>query len=315
MIVKRLSIAFASAALLCGVGVATTGAQSRGQGNQGLGGPPPVAEPPMSGIQWARGPAGPGGGGGSPLLVYHNGPIMTTGAYVEPIFWGPQWNKSSFAGDKMTGIQSFYEGMSTSSYEATNTEYTQTGGANVGTTVTLGPSHTDLSDAVKNGSRTSPILAEACSKATALTTNGYYPVYIDQPRGRAGYCAWHSAGTCPNGTTIQFAFFFNLDGDAGCDPQDTSGLHSQGLAALANVSGHELSEALTDPHLNAWYDASGAENSDKCAWAFGPLLLSFSNGSQWKIQGNWSNAAFASSNRGFENRDGQKGCLDGGFFK
>jgi hypothetical protein len=44
------------------------------------------------------------------------------------------------------------------------------------------------------------------------------------------------------------------------------------------------------------------------------LLLSFSNGSQWKIQGNWSNAAFGSSS-GFENRDGQKGCLDGGLFK
>jgi hypothetical protein len=87
------------------------------------------------------------------------------------------------------------------------------------------------------------------------------------------------------------------------------------LAALANVSGHELSEALTDPRLNAWYDASGAENSDKCAWAFGPTLLTFSNQSKWKIQGNWSNAAFNSTNRGYPNRDGQKGCLDGGSFK
>ena len=58
---------------------------------------------------------------------------------------------------------------------------------------------------------------------------------------------------------MQFAFFFDLDGDAGCDP-DTSGLHSQGLAALANVSAHELSEARTDPASpGAWYDSSGAE--------------------------------------------------------
>ena len=311
---KRLSIAVALAALVCAAGVATTEAQGQGQGNQGQGGPPPVAEPPMAGIQWARGAARPGGGGGSPLLIYNGGPIMSTGAYVEPIFWGPRWNNASFAGDKMTGLRSFYAGMSTSSYEATNTEYTQAGGAHVGTTVTLGLSHVDLSDAVKNGSRTSPILAEACSKATNLMTDGFYPVYIDQPRGHAGYCAWHSAGTCPNGTTIQFAFFFDLDGDAGCDPQDTSGSHSQGLAALANVSGHELSEALTDPHLNAWYDASGAENSDKCAWAFGTPLLTFSNGSRWKVQGNWSNAAF-NANTGYPNRDGQNGCLDGGNFK
>jgi hypothetical protein len=311
---QRLSIAFTLAILLCGAGVVTSGAQGQGQGNQGLGGPPPVAEPPMSGIQWARGEARPGGGGGSPLLVYHSGPIMSTGAYVEPIFWGTRWSAPAFAGDKVAGLQLFYNGMSGSSYEATDTEYTQTGGAHVGTTVTLGPSHVDLSAAAKNGSRTSPILAEACSKATNLMTDGYYPVYIDQPRGHAGYCAWHSSGTCPNGVTIQFGFFFNLDGDPGGDPADTSGLHSQGLAALANVSGHELSEALTDPHLNAWYDASGAENADKCAWSFGTPLLTFSNGSMWKVQGNWSNAAF-NALTGYPNSSGQKGCLDGGNFK
>jgi len=58
--------------------------------------------------------------------------------------------------------------------------------------------------------------------------NGYYAVYTDQPRGHADYCAWHSAGSC-GGKPVQFAFFWKLDGDAGCDPQDTSGLHSQGL--------------------------------------------------------------------------------------
>ena len=131
--------------------------------------------------------------------------------------------------------------------------------------------------------------------------NGYYPVYTDVKRGNAGYCAWHSAGTC-GGTAVQFAFFFNLDGDAGCDPQDTSGLHSQGLAALANVTGHELSEARTDPaNPGAWYDRSGNENGDKCAWTFGVPLVTFSDGTQWKIQGEWSNAAYTAGT-GYPNR-------------
>jgi hypothetical protein len=53
--------------------------------------------------------------------------------------------------------------------------------------------------------------------------------------------------------SVQVAFFFNLDGDAGCDPQETTGLRWQGLAALANVTGHELSEARTDPdNPGAW---------------------------------------------------------------
>ena len=132
--------------------------------------------------------------------------------------------------------------------------------------------------------------------------NAYYPVYSDQPRGSAGYCAWHSSGTI-SGIPVQFGFFFNLDGDPGCDPQAPTNLgHSQGLSALANVSGHELSEMLTDPQLDAWYDQRGDENADKCAWTFNGLV---SIGSQsWKIQGNWSNAA-ASANSGYANR----GCI------
>ena len=96
----------------------------------------------------------------------------------------------------------------------------------------------------------------------------------------------------------------------GCDPEDTSGLHSQGLAALSNVSGHELSEARTDPTGLGWFDASGEENGDKCAWTFNVPLVTFSNRSKWKIQGEWSNAAY-NAGTGYSNSSGQKGCLDG----
>jgi len=273
-----------------------------------------VKEPPMAGIHWARGHAKPHSGGGSPDLTYHGGPVLTAGAYVEPIFWGASWANSSFVADKMNGLATFYSGFGNSSYEATNTEYTDTTGAHVGTAVTLGVQHIDLSAAPRSGNRTSPILGEVCAVAANLVPDGYYPVYVDTPRGSAGFCAWHSVGTCPTGVTVQFAFFFNLDGDPGCDPQDASGLHSQGLAALANVSGHELSEALTDPHVNAWFDASGQENADKCAWAFGTPLLTFANQTQWKIQGNWSNLAF-NGGTGYSNLSGQPGCVDGGNFK
>lgn len=307
----RLPVVITMAVAICVVNVATSGPQdnsNRGQGAQ------QAPEPPMAGIHWARDHAAARPGGGSPNLLYHGGPVMTTGAYVERIYWGAKWNNSSFVGDKMSGLADFYSGMGGSAYASTNSEYTESGGGHVGTAVTLGVSHVDTSTAPRNGNKTSTILAEVCSQASSLVQDGYYPVYVDTPRGHSGYCAWHSAGTCSNGVTVQFAFFYNLDGDAGCDPEDSSGLHSQGLAALANVSGHELSEALTDPHLNAWYDSNGQENSDKCAWAFGTPLLKFSNRSQWKIQGNWSNDAFNGST-GYANRSGQLGCLDGGNFK
>ena len=47
---------------------------------------------------------------------------------------------------------------------------------------------------------------------------------------------------------------------------------------------------------------------------FGTPLLKFANRSQWKIQGNWSNAAFNAAT-GYANTSGQKGCIDGGNYK
>jgi hypothetical protein len=298
---EKTSIAFAMA-LTAGVVAAVSAAP----------GPPLGQEPPVGGIHWARGerPARPQT---SPNLLYHGGPVMH-GTFVQPILWGTQWGDPAFVADKLTGLENFYGGVGGSTYGNTNTEFTD-GSGHVSSAVTFGGILTDLSASVQSGNRTAPILAEVClAVGTNAVPNGYYPVYVDAPRGHSRFCAWHSAGTCPNGTPVQFGFFYNLDGDPGCDPQDASGIHSQGLAALANVSGHELSEMLTDPKLNAWYDGNGEENSDKCAWSFGTPLLSFRNGSQWKIQGNWSNAAF-NAGSGFANSSGQKACIDGGNFK
>jgi hypothetical protein len=301
---KWVTTSIASACALTASVIAVVGAapdQSQGQ------------EPPMAGIHWARGQKPAARPQKSPNLLYHGGPVMH-GTFVEAILWGTSWSDSAFVADKVTGLSAFYSGIGGSDYGDTNTEYSDAAGP-VSSGVTFGGIVTDLSASVSNGSRTSPILAEVCAAiGTNAVPNGFYPVYVDAPRGHSRFCAWHSAGTCPNGTTVQFAFFYNLDGDPGCDPQDASGLHSQGMAALANVSGHETSEMLTDPRLNAWYDANGQENADKCAWSFGTLLLSFSNRSAWKIQGNWSNAAF-NAGTGFANSSGQNGCIDGGNFK
>ena len=250
-----------------------------------------------------------GGGGGSPLMTNHGGKIMPT-YNATAIFWGSSWSNATAAGDKITGLDSWYTGHSNSNYAKTSDEYSGTNGQ-VGAAGSYSGHLIDTSTAAGGGS-TSAILAEVCKMITSPdpSGNGYYPVYTDVPRGGASYCAYHSAGSC-GGVPVQFAFFWHLDGDSGCDPQDTSGLHSQGLAALASVTAHELAEARTDPASpGAWYDGSGQENGDKCAWSFGAPLVTFSNGSQWKLQGEWSNAAYT-ANTGYPNRSGQNGCLSG----
>ena len=248
----------------------------------------------------------PGGGSASsPNLSWHGGTVMSSGAAVQAIFWGSSW--SSAPADKISGLDSFYAGIGGSSYLGTTREYNGGAGtANVGTSVTYAGHVTDPSAASSQPPSTGAVLAVVARNVTSPVSNGYYPVYSDQPRGTAGYCAWHSWGYI--GTTlVQFAFFFKLDGDLGCNPYSTVAGQTEGLAALANVSGHELSEALTDPHGDAWYDQQGSENADKCAWTFGHSYLTFTNGTQWRVQGNWSNTAYNSAS-GYANG----GCIDGG---
>jgi hypothetical protein len=266
---------------------------------------PPLSAGPAGGVvplREAGGAHGASGGSGRgvKLLSYHNGSVMTSGAAVKAIFWGPGW---SSPGDEISGLDGFYGGIGGSSYLHTNVEYTQAGGAATSNAVSYAGHALDGSSTPSTAPSTSAVLTVVARNITSPVANGYYPVYSDRPRGTAGYCAWHSYGTV-RGTPVQFAFFFRLDGDSGCDPQSGVLSYSQGLAAVANVSGHELSEALTDPALNAWYDQQGAENADKCAWTFGPNV--FFGGSEWRIQGNWSNAAYFA---GTSYRGSGSGCI------
>ena len=249
----------------------------------------------------------------SPLMTNHGGVIMTK-SLVKAIFWGTTWNPLS-VDDKIAGIDSFYGGFGGSNYAKTNTEYTGNNGP-VGPDSTY-QGHVVDNSAASGGGNTSAILAEVANQVKLgnivideTEGNNYVPVYTDLPRGNAGYCAWHSAGTI-NGHRVQFAFFWKLDSDPGCDPQDATTGHSKGLAALGNVSAHELSEAMTDPASpGAWYDGSGAENGDKCAWTFGAASVPFKNGTSRKVQGEWSNKAYTAGT-GYPNSSGQKGCLGG----
>jgi len=261
-------------------------------------------EPPALGLHWAKGAAHVAGAHRSSAnMTWHNGAIINSSA-VTAIYWGTSWTLSD---PKISGLDTYYLGFTNSNYAKTSDEYTGTNGK-------IGPSnsyggHVVDTTAASGGGSTSAILAEVCKVIASPASNGYYPVYTDLPRGNSNYCAYHSFGSCGS-TPVQFAFFWKLDGDPGCDPQDTQTGHPQGLAALANVSGHEFSEERTDPRNGGWYDSRGQENGDKCAWTFNVPYVTFSNGSIWKIQGEWSNAAFTAGT-GYPNSAGQRGCLDG----
>jgi hypothetical protein len=265
---------------------------------------PNKSEPPILGPHWSHDYARQHPAGGSPDMTYHGGPILPS-ATVEAIFWGSSW--LTYKGDEITGMDMWYKGVGGTSYAATVDEYTDGSGQRVSSSITYQGYLIDGSSVPRHLS-TSAVLSEVCKMVPKPVTNGYYPVYVDKARGGANYCAYHSWGSC-NGVAVEFGFFFKPDGDAGCNPNSTVAGQSEGLAADANVSGHELSETRSDPNGNAWYDSSGAENGDKCAWTFGGPYVLFGS-QEWKIQGNWSNYDY-DHNTGYANSSGQKGCADG----
>ena len=165
-------------------------------------------EAPMLGIHWARGfePFARASRRSSANMTYHGGVIMPS-TVSEAIFWGPSWSNSSFVGDKITGLDSWYTGFSNSNYAKTSDEYTGSNGQ-VGPSVTHNGHLIDLSTA-SNGGSTAAIVAEACKEISNPVSNGYYPVYVDIKRGNAGYCAYHTFGSC-HGVTVQVAFFLSL---------------------------------------------------------------------------------------------------------
>ena len=279
----------------------------------------------------------------SPLMTYHNNSVsnVMNSVITTPIFWGAKWANPSYQSDKIIGLERFYNNIGNSTYANTVSEYLVSLNTN-GATI----SKKDTSTASNN---TTNILNKVCKLVgTNVSTTGFYPVYTDIKRGNNNYCAFHSAGVCGT-TTIQFAFFFDLNDDAGCDPvssyapargslgSQNPGLagngspsyqQSQGLAALANVSAHELMETLTDPayfptqnksYWSGWYDSTGAENGDKCAWTFGPSNKGLAGtvnigGFNWKLQGEWSNLAQSNSS-GYPTTSSTygnlKGCVTG----
>ena len=297
---NKLAVLFAALPLTLGACLDTADESSVDQaatGENGLHGAPEH-------VQLQKGEARPSGGaGGSTLMTSHGGTVLTA-VKTKAIFWG-NWSNP---GDKISGLDSFFSGWGNSGMAGDSTEYSGTNGQVTATSTYLGHAF-DTSTPPRKALSTNSAVAEAC-KITGNNPDpgAVYFIYTSTGAGHVNYCAWHSWGTCSNGALVQVAYMPNIDGIAGCNPGAPASLgQSEGLSALANVTSHELSEAVTDPRGAGWFDSSGAENGDKCAWAF-QGLETLSNGSKWYLQGEWSNAAYTAGT-GYPNRNGEPGCL------
>jgi hypothetical protein len=71
----------------------------------------------------------------------------------------------------------------------------------------------------------------------------------------------------------------------GCTPQQVlSPNGNPAVDGMVSIIAHELSETVTDPDLNGWFDARHAETADKCAWTYGHHQYRAANGA-WANMG------------------------------
>lgn len=221
-------------------------------------------------------------------MVY-NGGLVQTAPKMYVVYWGSTWTSTGDPRHVQPYLNNFLSVVGGSAWLGTVTQYTQTV-SGVKTAVgnasgSYAGSWNDTS-AIPNLNSSSTyqsyLAAEAQKAATHFGDRSQnvnyiialpHSVKVYQFAGSCGwicyfigaYCAWHST-TTSNGSTIAYTNLpYQPDAGSSCGSGSVNGstAYNDGVSI---VTGHEQAEAETDPQLNAWYDSSGNEIGDKCAW-------------------------------------------------
>jgi hypothetical protein len=250
------------------------------------GGPPDVVIHRINPHVEAGAPPAGSAGTMAPVITYHGGPIM--GLPTVYLIWYGNWKQNN-GSDTPAGQQivtDFLYGLSGSPYYLTNATYSGVSG-----NFTVGGSYTDAYSQGVN--LTDRKVASAVSNAIGggklpRDPNGIYFVLTSSDVAETSgfcsrYCGWHTYGTL-SGTNIKYSFVGNSNRCLNsCAMQTTGPNGNAGVDGMISVIAHELEETNTDPNLNAWYDANGAEDADKCAWTFGQNLSQAASGAYYNM--------------------------------
>ncbi len=239
-------------------------------------------------------------------IEYHNGPLLVSPIHVYFIWYGG-WGDD----DTQQILQDAASSIGGTPWFAINSTYWDRRNKRAANSVAFKGA---VGDAYSRGDRLSyvdvfHVVTDAINHhRLPKDVNGVYVVLtsqdVDQNNGGSGfcdgYCGWHSSGKLGK-SDLKFAFV----GDSERCMRHCAFLGfkspNDNLAAdaMASIFAHELSEAATDPDLNAWFSNSdGSENADKCAWTFGDMSPGANGalhnvhwgGRDFMIQQNWVNA-------------------------
>jgi hypothetical protein len=234
-------------------------------------------------------------------INYHGGPLILGNTNIYYIWYGNWDNNTS-----TTILTDLANSISGSSYYNINSTYYDGSRVRVSNSVSY---INHINDNYSQGSELSDlqirrVVASAINSGNLPKDSNavYFVLTSDDVNATSGfctqYCGWHTHSTI-GGTDIKYSFVGNPNHcPSACEAQTVGPNDNAGADGMANILLHELSEAVTDPDLNAWYDFKGNENADKCAWNFGSEYT-VANGAQanmkfgtrdYLIQQNWVNA-------------------------
>jgi len=270
----------------------------------------------VQGAAAAKQPAAPSGGAvvqGNGINYHTGGVVLKANPVPIYIIWYGNWTNGARVSDSqltVSTIETFLgsNALGGSGYEAINTTYGDTTGNVSGHLNFSGHTFDNYSAGTKFGDRSLPgIVSRAISGGLPNDPNGVYVVLTSSDVSETSgfcrtYCGFHTHNTIL-GNDLKYAYIGNVDKcPSGCEVQST-GPNSPapgvgGIDGIANVLTHETEEAITDPDLNAWFDASGNEDADKCNFKFGPTQTAANGakfnqtfvGLNWMIQMEWENS-------------------------
>ncbi|MFN7926580.1 MAG: hypothetical protein U0Y68_01320 [Blastocatellia bacterium] len=279
----RKSITFLALLALIVVFAIYKTAHTQAQG-QGQGGPPEViihrVNPHNVGEALT-----PGSTAALSPITNHGGPVMPNTINIYYIWYG-DWNQANStdtpAGQQI--LRDFANNIGGSDHFAINKTYGVSGAVTFkGETTDTGTSKR-LTDA-----NIKTIVSNAISSGRLLSDpNGvYFVLTSSNVTASSGfctkYCGWHTWGTI-SGFNIKYSFVGNAARCiSACAAQSVGPNGNAGVDGMVSVLAHELEEAASDPNLNAWYDSSGAENADKCAWTFGSRQTQLPSGAWYNV--------------------------------
>lgn len=225
-------------------------------------------------------------------LEYHGGPVMSSNTNYA-LYWDPAGAPAYPAGYE-AGINRYFEDLAHDSGGLQNTDsvltqYKDSAGEHANYSSHFGGALADSNPYPASGCAAAPICltdeqlrAEltryvAEHKLPADLSHEYFlltPATVEscfEALGRkcsvgashATFCSYHGHIPVVGGVIIYANDpFIN---ETGCDPGEQHPNNNASDATIGGGLAHEHSESVTDPELNAWYDARGNEVADKCA--------------------------------------------------